>query len=184
MSKRILITEDQVKQALQIDDFRHLSKQKVMEFVSLIPQMDQKVAESIINQFPDYKDLSLQMVDQLNGLCDKVIQDNARSGEDAVASYKLVLEVIRDQLQQGDLTFEQKQELTQQMILIADKVAEKDTENKQFLGNILKGMRAFGTFALALGAAVLGVKATGGIPRLHDDDTPKDDQDDRAHSRA
>ena len=35
-----LVSESQVKNALNIDSFRNLSKDKMMEFVSLIPSMD------------------------------------------------------------------------------------------------------------------------------------------------
>ena len=49
-----LVSEDQVKKALHIDSFRNLSKDKIMEFASLIPNMDKDVAISIINQFPQH----------------------------------------------------------------------------------------------------------------------------------
>ena len=35
--KNLLVSEEQVKNALKIDSFRNLSKDKIMEFVSLIP---------------------------------------------------------------------------------------------------------------------------------------------------
>lgn len=47
-----LVSEEQVKDALQINKFSELSKDKIMEFVSLIPNMDKEVAIAIINQFP------------------------------------------------------------------------------------------------------------------------------------
>ena len=43
-----LVSEDQVKKALHIDSFRNLSKDKIMEFASLIPNMDKDVAISIM----------------------------------------------------------------------------------------------------------------------------------------
>lgn len=44
-----LLSVEQVKEALGIETFRNLSKEKIMEFVSLIPNMDKDVAMSIIN---------------------------------------------------------------------------------------------------------------------------------------
>lgn len=38
--------------ALAIEDFRNISKDKIMEFVSAIPNMDKEVAIKIIEQFP------------------------------------------------------------------------------------------------------------------------------------
>lgn len=59
-----LVFEDQVKKALQIDSFRNLSKDKIMEFASLIPHMDKEVAIAIINQFPAYVESSRNMIEQ------------------------------------------------------------------------------------------------------------------------
>lgn len=44
-----LVSEEQVKEALQISKFSEISKDKFMEFVSLIPHMDKNVAIAIIN---------------------------------------------------------------------------------------------------------------------------------------
>lgn len=44
------VSEDAVKHALKIDSFRNLSKDKVMQFASMIPYMDKEVAIAIINQ--------------------------------------------------------------------------------------------------------------------------------------
>ena len=65
-----LVSEEQVKDALQINKFSEISKDKIMEFVSLIPNMDKEVAIAIINQFPAYADSANNMVAQLNDMCD------------------------------------------------------------------------------------------------------------------
>jgi hypothetical protein len=57
MSKKLpkrYVNEKAVKRALGIDSFRNVSKDKIMEFASLIPYMDKDVAIAIINQFPVY----------------------------------------------------------------------------------------------------------------------------------
>ena len=53
MSKT-LVSVEEVKNALKIDSFRNLSKDKIMEFVSLIPNMDKEVAINIIEQYPAF----------------------------------------------------------------------------------------------------------------------------------
>ena len=47
-------SEEAVKKALKIDSFRNLTKDKVMEFTSMIPYMEKEVALEIIKQFPVY----------------------------------------------------------------------------------------------------------------------------------
>ena len=59
MSKKLpkrYLTEDAVKKALKIDSFRNMSKDKIMQFASMIPYMDKDVAIAIINQLPIYAD--------------------------------------------------------------------------------------------------------------------------------
>ena len=51
MSKHTL-SETEVKKILNIDDFRSISKVKIMDFISLIPKIDKELAINIINQFP------------------------------------------------------------------------------------------------------------------------------------
>ena len=47
-----LVTAEDVKKALNIDSFRNVSKDKLIEFVSLIPNMDKDVAMSIHQPIP------------------------------------------------------------------------------------------------------------------------------------
>ena len=52
MSKKLpkrYVSENAVKRALKIDSFRNLSKDKIMQFASMIPYMDKEVAIAIIN---------------------------------------------------------------------------------------------------------------------------------------
>lgn len=48
------LNEQKVLDKLGIDDFRHLSKEKVIEFVSLVPNMEPEVAKAAIEQFPEF----------------------------------------------------------------------------------------------------------------------------------
>lgn len=63
------VSEDAVKHALKIDSFRNLSKDKVMQFASMIPYMDKEVAIAIINQFPVYADFGKAAIEQYTQTC-------------------------------------------------------------------------------------------------------------------
>lgn len=162
-----LITQEQVLKALNIESFRNLSKDKIMEFVSLIPNMDKDVAISIINQFPAYAELASNMVVQLNAMCDAALKENSISQKDAIEAYKLILDSLSEVLKKDDISPEERDAITDKMILVADKISAKDTENKEFINNILKyGTPIIGGI-LILGAAILGVNAKGTkIPTL------------------
>ena len=133
-----LVSEDQVKKALQIDSFRNLSKDKIMEFASLIPHMDKDVAIAIINQFPAYAESSRNMIEQYNVMCDKVLQSNDDSRRDAVMAYKTILDDLSILLKQDGITPEQQEKITDKMILVADKIADLHEDNRNFLEGIIK----------------------------------------------
>lgn len=156
-----LVSEDQVKKALQIDSFRNLSKDKIMEFASLIPYMDKDVALAIINQFPAYVESSRNMIEQYNAMCDKALQSNDDSRKDAVMAYKTILDDLGVLLKQDGITPEQQEKITDKMILAADKIAGLHKDNRNFLEGVIKYGTPLIGGALLLGALVLGVNVKG-----------------------
>lgn len=178
MAKNYLLSEEQVKKALKIKSFRNMSKDKIMQFVSLIPQMDRDVAIAIINQFPSYTEYAVSIVEQLNAMCDNILQSNSASQKDAIDAYKTVLDSIKDQLKQDNISPELRLQLNDKMIEIADKISAKDTENKKWLGKRFReGISLLG-LALLGATAILGVSIKGhDIPTLDDDNNDDDDND-------
>ena len=51
--------------------------------------------------------------------------------------------------------------ITEKMILVADKLAAKDTENKQFLAGLFKYGTCFMGLVLVVGGTILGVNIKG-----------------------
>lgn len=156
-----LITETQVKNALRIDSFRNISKSKIMEFASLIPNMDKDVAMAIINQFPAYASAATNMVSQFKEMCDNALTDNKDSRKDAIEAYRKILDDLSEVLKKDDISSEERAVITENMIAIADKISAKDTENKEFIEKVLKHGSHIVTVALVLGGVILGVNAKG-----------------------
>ena len=55
-------TEKQVLKKLGISDFRHLSKDKVIKFASMVPNMQPEVAKKALEQFPNFASTSLDLM--------------------------------------------------------------------------------------------------------------------------
>lgn len=164
---KALVSVEEVKNALNIESFRNLSKDKVMEFVSLIPNMDKDLAIKIVEQFPSYADYSQNIVKQLNMLCEKALELNDNSQTEVIEAYRKVLDELSVLLQKEETSVDERKYITEKMIEVADKIATKDTENKEFLEKIIKygGYVALG--ALAIGVTILGVNVRGkDIPKL------------------
>ncbi|VTT23404.1 hypothetical protein [Streptococcus gordonii] len=164
---KTLVSVEEVKNALNIESFRNLSQDKVMEFVSLIPNMDKDLAIKIVEQFPCYADYSQNIVKQLNMLCEKALELNDNSQTEAIEAYRKVLDELSVLLQKEETSVDERKYITEKMIEVAHKIATKDTENKEFLEKIIKygGYVALG--ALAIGVTILGVNVRGkNIPKL------------------
>jgi hypothetical protein len=69
---------------------------------------------------------------QLTMMCDNIIKDNTSSQKDAVEAYKKILDDLGVLLNKETISQEEREFITNQMILVADKIALKDTENKDF----------------------------------------------------
>lgn len=156
-----LRTELAVKKALNIDSFRNLSKNKIIEFVSLMPQIDRDLALSIINQFPNYASTVGEMINHLKDVCTEVVRDNASSMKSVAEAYGKILDDLGETLKRDDLSSEEREFITKQMISIADKMAAKDTENKRFLTAIANRTAEIVVFSIFILAAVLGVNIRG-----------------------
>lgn len=162
------VTEEQVKKALNIESFRNLSKDKIMEFVSLLPNMDKEVAMAIVNQFPAYTDNAKVMVNCLKDMCRDIIEKNDSSMNAVAVAYNIILDDLSSLLLREDISSEERAYITEKMIEIADKLAAKDTENKDFLTAMNQRETLFCCFIMILGAAILGVGIRGSyrIPSL------------------
>lgn len=74
-----LVTRDEVKKALDINSFREISGDKIIEFISLIPNMDKDVALAIVNQFPEFGKFSNGIITQLMEISNEAMKSNANS---------------------------------------------------------------------------------------------------------
>lgn len=154
-----LISIDDVKRALNVDDFSKVTKDKIMEFVSLIPSMDKEVAMEIIKQFPSFVDFGTTIIEQLRLLVDEALKANDDSQSASLDAYRKVLDELSILLQKEYINEEERKWIVKEMMSTVDKMSIKDTENKKFLDNFGKYSVSIATGALVLGAAILGVKS-------------------------
>ena len=161
--KKKYMSEEDVKEVLNISDFRSLSKEKVMEFISIIPKVDKEVAMNIINQFPNYVDMAKNMVGGMIHLCDEALQDVKIGKKDVIESYKIVLETLKEQLNDERLTIEEKNKITDDMIAVAEKIDNVNDKHQNFIKDMITKVGS-----VSLGIVVLGVAILGGLNNKDD----------------
>ncbi|WP_405828809.1 hypothetical protein [Streptomyces sp. NBC_01176] len=150
--------EDEIKRALGIESWRHLSKEKMIRFVAMMPDMSTEVALKIIEQFPAFKDFAKDVVGVMEKAYESTLSANKQSQEHSHRSCQEVREILRVELSKDNLSGEDKKFIIEQIQETLRMEFQKDSENKQFLSGNLKRVLAGAGAALALGVVFVGGK--------------------------
>lgn len=151
MNKRI--TEEQVLKTLGIPDFRHMTKEKIIQFVSVLPYMDPEVAKKALEQFPEFKDLMGTAVIEYKSIIIDMVESNSESQKSVYSICNDILDSLRCELQKENLSIDDRSQIEDKMIEVARIIADKDSENKKFL---IKSMIIVG----AVVSGIIGIAAT------------------------
>lgn len=163
-----LRSEKEVKKALGISSFRNLSKEKIIEFVSFVPNIDKEVALGIINQFPNYVEVTKNIIGEYKSICNTLIEKLDESYKMCIESYQQLLNNLDYRIRNETLSFEEKQEITSQMFDVVIKIDNKQSEHNKFFVEIFSKSFQLLSGCIFVGAMVLGVNAkVKGSPKWH-----------------
>lgn len=161
-----LLTEQKVLKKLGIEDFRHLTKAKVITLASMIDKMDPEVAKKALEQFPEFAKTISEMLKEYKQILDKALDSNSESMKSYYDICNSIIESLKEELKDQELSFEERKYIIEQMKDVANMVGEKDTENKRFLASLsIIG----GVVVAAIAGAVAA--ALGGKTSLETDDS-------------
>ena len=169
MSK--LMTEEKVLKKLGIDDFRHITKNKVIKMASMLDRVDPEVAKMAIEQFPDFSNTAKEILKEYKEQLDKSLELNAESVKSYYDACTSIISSLQKEVENENLTFEEKKYFFDQMIEVSKMMGEKDSENKKFIA----GCVALGAVVVTGVVAILG-SALGGNTIFHADESNLLDQ--------
>ncbi len=152
------LTEAKVLRKLDIPDFRHLTKDKVVSFVSMLPYMDPDVAKHALEQFPAFAETSLAIVGCIKDSLETVVSGNNANMAEFNARCQEALTSLEAELKREDLSDEGRKLVIDGIMGIIDMICKKDSENKEFLSRLLHGAILVSAFALVCIAAALGLR--------------------------
>lgn len=153
----MLKTKEDVLALLGAKDFRSITKEQITKFVSNIPNMDSELAKLCIEQFPEFKSQSIEIINFLTKLCNSLSEKQYKSYADTIKIYETILSELSSILNNDVLTFEQKNLIIDKMIYVSNEVSEIYRHNSTVLNNLGKFAAATCIFALGIGASLLGV---------------------------
>ena len=155
------MTEKEVLAILDIEDFRHLTKEKVISFASLLTEMDPCVAEKALDQFPDFAKTIAELAADFKEVFVECVADNSATTRACLATCQTIIDTLSAQLQDGVETYEERRFYIETMRDLANQMQSINTENKNFLWKVIA---TAGITIVLLGGVVL--TALGGNTRI------------------
>jgi len=162
------LTEQKVLDKLEIEDFRHLTKDKVITMASMLDRMDPDVAKKALDQFPQFADTMKELVQDFQKTMENGLKANDESTKSCHASCDAIIAALLRELDCPELTFEQKLEVVNQLKELQQMKNDLDSRNKKFIST----MQTLGVVAVTVVAGVL-VTSLGGNTKLDWKDVPK-----------
>lgn len=144
------LTEKQVLQKLDIVDFRHLTKDKVMSMATMLNEMEPEVAKKALEQFPNFSDTMKQILCRYADTLDLGMKQNYEEVKSYYETCDMIISTCQKELDKENLSFEEKCFVLQQMVKFAEMKGQKNSEDKKFIATMsamaLVALVAVGTF--------------------------------------
>lgn len=176
MNNKRTISEQKALKRLGIPDFRYMTKEKVTKLVSMLPYMDPEVAKKALEQFPTFKEFAGNIVEQYKDIVNKVIDSNKDSQEHFYSTCSSIIDILQFELQKETLSPEERDNVENKIIKVAEMIGEKDRENKEFHLKLTKYFLAAGTALSLIAASLIGSNILQNID-FNDQESKEDDHE-------
>lgn len=150
------LTEQLVLKKLDIADFRHLTKDKVIAMASMLDKMTPEVAKKALEQFPEFASTVKEILIEYKETLNKGLESNQESVQSYYKICNDVIESLQKELNHDNPSFEERKYIIDKMLEISKMMGEKDTENKKFIVTMAGITATALCFTFAVLASVLG----------------------------
>jgi hypothetical protein len=151
------LSEDDVKKALGIKSWCNLSKDKVVQFAALMPDMGKEVSMKIIEQFPKFKEFAVDTLSTLGKEHKSTLESNDESQGQFHQIQRNMLGMFQGELDK-ELTPDERMRVFEHMDKIGDRAFEKDSENKRFLNGLFDKASIVSVVTVVAGVVFVGGK--------------------------
>ena len=155
-SKTIPLSKKEVLDKLNISSFKEMTQDKLSEFTSLIPSMDTEVAKTALQQFPNFTKFAGEVVSCYKDLMLESLKVNKESTKSFMDSCDNTISALNALLGQK-LKTKQKKEIIGVIMEILKMKQEKDTENKLWIGKLVKAVSATAVSVAVIVGSIIGL---------------------------
>lgn len=161
-------SEQKALKKMGVSDFSQITKEKMGQFVSLLPNMDPEVAKKALEQFPNFKELGAEVVASFKLSIDNTLAANESSQQEVYRGYQMILECLKTELEQDSISSEERREIEEKMVFVANMISEKDSENKRFLEKLVLMGGKVAIAVLGLAGVAIGAYLKDGASNQND----------------
>ncbi|MFK0173964.1 hypothetical protein ACIQU5_34825 [Streptomyces sp. NPDC090306] len=162
-------SEAEIMRELGIDTWRHLSKEKTLRFVAMMPDMDTEVAMKIVQQFPEFRKFATDAFGAIEKAHAATLADGRHSLDQVYQALRENREIFERELRRDDLTWEQRKHLLELIQETGRLASQKDTEHKHHVDGLLKKTMVGVGSALVLAVVFVGGRILAQGKGEHDD---------------
>ena len=160
------IGEEDLLRLLGIPSFRHMSKDKLVSFVSAIPEINPEIAKKALEQFPDFASAMVGITERYKEVIAKCLEGSDADTATCLATCSAINESIQRELRKNELTFEERERLIDRSIQVIQMMREIDADGKRSRSVVIHAATiSFGIAAAALISA-LGGKVSITLPEV------------------
>ena len=124
--------ESQVLEALGIESFRNITKDKVIQLFSMMPDVDKDLQIKLVEQIPQLKDIVIANMDALKDAYHQALASNDSSQQQVADALQETRAIFNSELGK-DLSPEQRESIYLILMELAKMQIAKDSENKEFI---------------------------------------------------
>lgn len=151
------LSEQKVLKRLEIIDFRHLTKDKVITMASMLDKIDPEVAKKALEQFPEFASTVKEIVSEYKDTLDKSLEANKESTKSYYDLCNSLIETLKKELEKDNHSFEERKYIMDMMYKLSKDVGQKDSENKKFIATMaVIGASVIGSAIYAFASALGG----------------------------
>ena len=151
------IDERKALKILDIPDFRHMTREKAVQLVSMLDRVDPAVAKAVLEQYPQFANILIESAKSWRDNVGNALEENGKITYETVAAINAAISSLSSLLQREDIGEVERDKAAERMVELAKLLSEVDKRNKEFILNVLKiGGGVLLGFAM-IAAAVLGV---------------------------
>ena len=158
------IAEKKALELMQKDNFRGISKDNVMQLMSILDKVDPEVAKSIIAQLPEAIRGSVELEKAYSTALTKGMESIESTASSCFQTEDEIIQSLKKEVEREDTTFEQKQFYYEKMEAAAIRKESKETEHRDTILTILRYGGEALLFGLGFCACLFMGKANFKIP--------------------